>query len=46
MNPLRKTKIICTIGPDTGTYEMLMAMYKAGMNVVRLNMSHGQPRDS
>ena len=41
MNPLRKTKIICTIGPTTGTYEMLMAMYKAGMNVVRLNMSHG-----
>jgi pyruvate kinase len=41
MNPLRKTKIICTIGPDTGTYEMLMAMYIAGMNVVRLNMSHG-----
>lgn len=41
MNPLRKTKIICTIGPSTGTYEMMMAMYIAGMNVVRLNMSHG-----
>jgi len=41
MNPLRKTKIICTIGPSTSSFEMLMGMYKAGMNVVRLNMSHG-----
>ncbi len=41
MNPLRKTKIICTIGPSTSSYEMLMKMYVAGMNVVRLNMSHG-----
>jgi pyruvate kinase len=41
MYPLRKTKIICTIGPSTSSYEMLMAMYIAGMNVVRLNMSHG-----
>lgn len=41
MYPLRKTKIICTIGPSTASYEMLMKMYVAGMNVVRLNMSHG-----
>ncbi len=41
MNPLRKTKIICTIGPTTSTYDRLMAMYVAGMNIVRLNMSHG-----
>lgn len=41
MNPLRKTKIICTIGPSTSSYEMLLAMYIAGMNVARLNMSHG-----
>ncbi len=41
MYPLRKTKIICTIGPTTSSYEMLMKMYIAGMNVVRLNMSHG-----
>ncbi|MEX0999973.1 MAG: pyruvate kinase [Thermodesulfobacteriota bacterium] len=41
MYPLRKTKIICTIGPSTSSYEMLMKMYIAGMNVVRLNMSHG-----
>ena len=41
MYPLRKTKIICTIGPSTSSYEMLMSMYEAGMNVVRINMSHG-----
>ena len=41
MYPLRKTKIICTIGPKTASYEMLMKMYVAGMNVIRLNMSHG-----
>lgn len=41
MNPLRKTKIICTIGPSTSSYETMMEMYIAGMNVVRLNMSHG-----
>lgn len=38
---MRKTKIICTIGPVTDSYEMLEQMYHAGMNVVRLNMSHG-----
>lgn len=37
----RKTKIICTIGPATSSYDMLEKLYRAGMNVVRLNMSHG-----
>jgi len=41
MKPFRKTKIICTAGPSTSSYEMLMKMYEAGMNAVRLNMSHG-----
>lgn len=41
MRPFRKTKIICTVGPSTSSYEMLMKMYEAGMNAVRLNMSHG-----
>jgi len=39
--PLRKTKIICTIGPVSQSLEMLEQLYHAGMNVVRLNMSHG-----
>ncbi len=38
---MRKTKIICTIGPATESFEMLEKLAIAGMNVVRLNMSHG-----
>lgn len=38
---MRKTKIICTIGPATESFEMLQKLAHAGMNVVRLNMSHG-----
>lgn len=38
---MRKTKIICTIGPATSSIEMLTALACAGMNVARLNMSHG-----
>ncbi|MGK5092346.1 pyruvate kinase [Deltaproteobacteria bacterium TL4] len=36
-----KTKIICTVGPATNTYDKLKDLYHAGMNIVRLNMSHG-----
>ncbi len=38
---MRKTKIICTLGPASSTYEVLLAMAKEGMNVARINMSHG-----
>lgn len=37
----RKTKIVCTIGPTSNTRESLFALADAGMNVARLNMSHG-----
>ncbi len=38
---MRKTKIICTLGPKTDNIETLRAMVLAGMNVARLNFSHG-----
>jgi len=38
---MRKTKIICTIGPSSENEETLIQMCEAGMNVARLNFSHG-----
>lgn len=38
---MRKTKIICTLGPSTDSYDVLVKMVKEGMDVVRLNMAHG-----
>ena len=38
---MRKTKIICTIGPSSENKQTLTEMCKAGMNVARLNFSHG-----
>ena len=37
----RRTKIICTIGPKSCSTEMLATLAAGGMNVARLNMSHG-----
>jgi pyruvate kinase len=42
--PYRKTKIICTIGPATNTLEKIRALAEAGMNIARLNMSHGDQK--
>ena len=38
---LRKTRIVCTIGPASESEEMLTKLVKAGMNVARINVSHG-----
>jgi pyruvate kinase len=38
---MKKTKIVCTIGPKTESVEMLTKLANAGMNVMRLNFSHG-----
>lgn len=40
-----KTKIICTIGPSVHTLEKILELMKAGMNVARLNFSHGTHAD-
>ncbi len=41
MNNLKKTKIVCTIGPATESEAKLTELVNAGMNVMRLNFSHG-----
>ena len=38
---MRRTKIVCTIGPATASEPQLTALVEAGMNVARLNFSHG-----
>lgn len=38
---MKKTKIVCTIGPSSDSYEVLKALVNEGMNVARLNFSHG-----
>lgn len=42
---MRKTKIICTIGPSSSDEKTITQMCKAGMNVARLNFSHGTHAD-
>lgn len=42
---MRKTKIVCTLGPSTDNEEVLRQMMSAGMNVARCNFSHGVHED-
>ena len=41
----RNVKIVATLGPASGTYEMIRALHEAGADVFRLNMSHGEHED-
>ncbi len=42
---IKRTKIVATVGPACDTYDKLLALVKAGVNVFRLNFSHGSHED-
>ncbi len=42
---MRHTKIVCTIGPASGSASMIERLVRAGMNVARLNLSHGTHKE-
>ena len=42
---MKKTKIVGTIGPASLEYEILKKLVKAGLNVVRINLSHAKIKD-
>ncbi len=42
---MRRAKIVCTLGPATSTPESVLALVEAGMDVARLNLSHGDYAD-
>lgn len=41
----RRAKIVCTLGPATSSYEMIDRLMRAGMDVARMNFSHGTPEE-
>ena len=38
---MRRAKIVCTLGPATSSPEQILALVEAGMDIARLNLSHG-----
>ncbi|WP_022867852.1 pyruvate kinase [Schaalia vaccimaxillae] len=42
---MRRAKIVCTIGPATASSEQIQALVDAGMDVARINRSHGSPAE-
>ena len=42
---MRRTKIVCTLGPSSHDLETIVGLVKAGMDVARLNFSHGTHDD-
>ena len=42
---MRRAKIVCTLGPATSSLERVRALVASGMDVARLNLSHGDHSD-
>ncbi|WP_444661909.1 pyruvate kinase [Cellulomonas sp. CW35] len=42
---MRRAKIVCTLGPATESLDMIQALVDAGMDVARINRSHGEPEE-
>ena len=45
MMHIRKTKIVCTLGPASNSYETVKKLAEAGMDVARFNFSHGDHQE-
>ena len=45
LHAYKRTKIVATVGPACESYEQLLGLVKAGVNVFRLNFSHGAHED-
>lgn len=45
LSSARRTKIVCTLGPSSNTLKDIEKLYRVGMNVVRINFSHGTHED-